>query len=147
MNIDEFNEFAEKAISKNARLFSLSNPALPSDATEIKKLEHRLGFSLPDDYKAFLYQFGGGDFGLTNIFCADQGNEWYLAKKVEELAGILPKGFVPFSDDHLGGFYGFKTDQPKFERNIFYWNSDGGESLTEFHDIFEFVAKYAFRPA
>ena len=91
---------------------------------------------------------GGGSYGLTTIFSGDQNSEWYLPSKQVEASAYLPCNLLAFSDDFAGGLYVLKVaDDGIANESVFYWNQDGGLVETDYVDVFEFVAKFAYEPA
>lgn len=145
-----FNEFRE--IDKNYRqtkpkLFQLSFSDEAASDAQLKEVENRVGLKLPQDYRNFLAEFGGGDYGLTNIFSANPEGEFYLPLKREELVGYLPPDLLAFSDDGAGGFYVLKINEQQAEPSVFYWNQDGGLVETEFDSVLEYIVRYAYEPA
>ena len=144
MTFEEFQIIDTRCRLEKSKLFGLSNPALPAKKAEILSLEAILDIELPKKFKSFLEHYGGGEFGLINVFCADPKNEWYLIKKIEDSRSYVPKDFIPFSDDYAGGLYGFNIRLKKSQEKVVYWNTDGSELLTLFDDVFHFVAKCAY---
>jgi hypothetical protein len=63
----------------------------------------------PSSYRAFLREFGGGEFGFIVTFSADPHSEWHLPNKQKETSKYLPEGFLAFSDDFAGGTYVFNA--------------------------------------
>jgi len=148
MNIDQFKAIDVAQREQKPKLFSLSTPAACANPEMLNEVEGLLGVVLPSKYREFLTAFGGGDFGLVNVFSADKKNEWYLCYKLEELHDTLPQGYLPFSDDNAGGYYVLKVQNGEVKDRVFYWNYEEQDLReTPFSDILEFVARYAYEPA
>jgi SMI1-KNR4 cell-wall len=146
MTLEELKEIDTRYRQEKPTLFGLS-PDKPASERQLEEVERAIGVRLPSSCRAFLNEFGGGSFGLAVIFSADPDGEWYLPKEESKSRRYLPKGLLPFSDDFAGGNYVFKVVAGVAQEAVFYWNTDGGESPTEFKDIMEFVARYAYEPA
>jgi SMI1-KNR4 cell-wall len=116
----------------------------PATDKAISELEKIIGFALSSTYRAFLREFGGGEYGLVTIFSANLGSEFYLGAKIVETNGYLPANLMPFSDDFAGGLYVLKVTNGQAHEPVMYWNEDGGLLPTEFGDVLEFIARYAF---
>lgn len=144
MTFEEFQSIDKHSRLERPKIFNLSSSAPAADASKIENLQVHLKVQLPTDLKIFLQHFGGGEFGLINVFCADEENEWYMIRKIEETKKYIPSNFLPISDDYAGGFYGYRIGKNEQEDDIFYWNMDGGEITPEFSDLFTFIASTAY---
>lgn len=147
MTLEEIRKIDAQFRREKPRLFEFSTPDVQASEDQLAAVEAKVGFELPKSYRTFLKEFGGGSFGLTTIFSADPGSEWYLPHRQVEISTYLPEGLLPFSDDFAGGLYVLKTNGEKAHDQVFYWNQDGGLVPTEYKDIFEFVAKHAYEAA
>jgi hypothetical protein len=147
MTVEELQRLDARYRQQKANLFRLATPDQAATEAQLAEVEHAVGVRLPQSYRAFLREFGGGDYGLETFFSADPNSEWYLPVKQGEASRCLPEGLLAFSDDGAGGYYVFKVLNGQAQEAVFYWNQDGGESPTEFQDVIEFVARYAYEPA
>jgi hypothetical protein len=147
MTIEELRKLDSLYRQEKPNLFRLSTPDQPASEAQITELECSVGVRLPQGYRSFLREFGGGSYGLAIIFSADPESEWYLPRKQAEASGYLPEGLLAFSDDFAGGNYVLKVLNGQALKPVFYWNQDGGEAPTEFDDVIEFIARYAYEPA
>ena len=147
MTLEELRQLDARLRREKPKLFQLSTPDQPASEEQLAEVERALGVRLPQSYRTFLREFGGGNFGLAAIFCAEPNSEWYLPQKQSEASHYLPEALLAFSDDFAGGNYVFKVVDGQARDAVFYWNQDGGESATEFNDVLEFVARYAYEPA
>jgi hypothetical protein len=147
MTLEELRQMDARYRQEKPKLFQLSTPDPPASEEQLAEIERAIGVRLPRSYRAFLREFGGGNFGLATIFSADSNSEWYLPAKQGEACRYLPKGMLAFSDDFAGGNYVLKVLSGQAQEAVFCWNQDGGESPTVFKDVIEFVARYAYEPA
>lgn len=148
MNIEEFRQIDARYRAERPKLFRLSRPDRPATATEIEEVEKRLGAQLPDKFKAFLMEYGGGDFALEAIYSATPESDLYLPTKVEFAHRVLPSSYVPISDDGAGGYYVLEVRDGLASERVHYFDSDSGEvEPTEFNDSLAFIARYAYEPA
>lgn len=122
-------------------------PDPPASGKLLGELQSKIQLELPPGYAAFLEEFGGGMFGLTNIFSAHPISEFYLPRRITESSSYLPGGLLPFSDDYSGGLYVFQIRDGQVLSVPKYWNHDGGVVETRFRNIFEFIARYAYESA
>lgn len=147
MTLEHFQQQHLTGVAAKPKIFALIPADPPASTEQIAEMERLLGVQLPSKYRQFLSKFGGGSFGLTNIFSAYSDSDYYLPTRCEESRNYLPDGFVPFSDDGTGGLYVLKVSGQYLEDTVYYWNQDGGLSTTEFEDIFDFIARYAYTAA
>ena len=147
MTIDELKVIDARFRQRKPKAVELSASDKPASEEQLEEVERVIGVRLPRSYHAFLREFGGGSFGLATIFSADRNSEWYLPNKQMEAGQWLPEGLLAFSDDFAGGNYVFKVVGGEAHESVFYWNTDGGASPTEFKDVIEFVARHAYHPA
>jgi hypothetical protein len=147
MTVEEFRDVDARYRTEKPKLFRLSSSDPQASEMQLDDIEAQVGVKLPACYRAFLKEFGGGEFGLTDVFSANPESEWYLPARHADAASYLPDGLLPFSDDFAGGLYVFEIKGGEAQDRVLYWNQDGGLVPTDFLDIFEFVAKHAYEPA
>ena len=148
MNLDELKAIDTRYRGEKPKLFMLSEPDKKASSSEIRDINDAIGCNLPESYVEFLVAFGGGMYGLVNIFSADPSSEWFLLSKLKDAMNYgLPDGVIPFSEDYAGGYYVFTKNGMTALNQVSYWNPDGGLVATEYSSVFEFVARYAYEPA
>jgi len=148
MTIEDFRKIDNQGRESDPDLFSLSESDQCASPEDLRLVEKLIGIQLPDQYRDFLQEFGGGTYGLATVFSAVPESEWYLPDKVSESQGYLPCGLIPFSDDFAGGNYVLKPqNESQLGSHVYYWNQDGGLVETEFCDVLEFIARYAYEAA
>jgi hypothetical protein len=147
MTLEEFRQIHNRYRQEKPKLFLLASPDRRATEAQLQKVESELGVKLSAQLREFLTDFGGGTFGFANVFSVDSDGEFYLPEKNKEAAEYLPPGLLAFSDDFAGGYYVLRVTDGRADAPVFYWNSDGGLVETEFDDVFQFVARYAYEPA
>lgn len=148
MTIEEFRSIDRRGRESDPDLFSLSEPDQRASPEDVRTVEKLIGIQLADKYRHFLLEFGGGTYGLATIFSAMPNSDWYLPENFFKSQGYLPSGLIPFSDDFAGGNYVLKPQkESQLGDHVYYWNQDGGLVETEFSDVLEFIARYAYEPA
>lgn len=147
MGLDEFRAADRAARVATPKLFILAPPDRPATERELEQAEQAISAELPDSYRAFLREFGGGSYGLITVFSADPTSEWFLGARVMQARAYLPTHLLPFSDDFAGGLYVFEIAEGQASEAVWYWNGDGGLTRTEFSDVLQFIARYAYQPA
>lgn len=147
MNIEQFREVDARMRSQRPKPFLLIPPDAPASEQALVQVEQSIAAVLPDTYRDFLREFGGGSFGLTNICSADASSDFYLPRKQEEVSSYLPTQLLAVSDDFAGGLYVLRVAEGRAQDPVLYWNGDGGLSPTEFANVLEFVSRYAYHSA
>lgn len=84
----------------------------PITASEVERIEAKVGASLPEDLKAWLLAVGYGDVDETLSF----RYEWFFAVEQGHLRGV-----VSFAQDDLGNFYAYS---PTDGRIVFFNRSE-----------------------
>jgi hypothetical protein len=144
MTIDEFRRIDSEKRKIRPKIFLMSEPDRVAGVTDILLVEKSIGVCLPNTYKDFLLKYGGGNFGLINVFSAVPESEFYLPRKFIQAEKYLPKNLIPFSDDFSGGNYVVLVEDGEALERVFYWNIDGGLVETGFENILEYVSRYAY---
>lgn len=148
MTMDDFREILAKKRLEKPKILALSTPDAPATAEQIAKVENTLNIRLPVLYRQFLMEYGGGSIGLITVFSAAENSEYYLPFKMPEIRRVVGENLLVFSDDYAGGYYGFHLDEGRAVERVIYWDHETQQCVdTDFADILEFVARYAFDPA
>ncbi|MBC5768490.1 SMI1/KNR4 family protein [Ramlibacter albus] len=144
MNLQEFRTFDAEARRAKPKLFMLPASEPRASDADIVLVESEIGVRLPESYREFLKEFGGGDFGLVTVLSANSDSEWYLPFKMSEYGSYLPGGVIPFCDDFTGGLYVFKHDGVRGQERVHYWTHETGVTETEFDNVFGFLARFGY---
>ena len=147
MTLEELQAIDSRCRYEKPKLLELSRSDPPAALDELDVVEESIGTKLPKSYRDFLAAFGGGTVGLAVIFSAYADGDWYLPDRQRAAEQFLPTGLLAFSDDFAGGYYVFKVADEIADERPWYWNQDGGLVQTEFANVYEFVARYAYEPA
>ena len=145
MTLDDFRLLEQRFQREKPKVFQLASPDRPATSDQILAVESAVGARLPDVYRSFLREFGGGEYGFLKVFSADPQGHYYLPRRQREASRYLPPGLLAISDDSAGGFYALRVVDSRAEDEVRYWNIDGGEIGVLFGDILDFVAHHAFR--
>jgi hypothetical protein len=147
MTKDEFKQRLVEARQERPKVFEAAVSDAPASDRQIESLERLLGFSLEDSHREFLQKFGGGEFGFGVLFSADPESEWYVYTQLKQ-SGLDASSFVPVSDNFAGDAYGFRVERGRCKKPVVVWDHEiGGIRETDFGDVYEFMDRYALRPA
>ena len=147
MTLEDLKAMDSRYRLEKPKLFEIAQADPPATQHDLDSVENSIGVKLPDSYRRYLSVYGGGVFGFTVIFSAYTDGEWFLPNRQRDAATHLPHGLLAFSDDFAGGYYVFKIADGSADDRPWYWNADGGLVHTNFANIYEFVARYAYEPA
>jgi hypothetical protein len=142
-----FRQLHAQKMAETPKIFELESSDSSASEQQIVDLERELGIQLPPNYRSFLKEYGGGSFGLTNIFSAVPESEYYSSLRNTDARHLIPQNSIAFSNDFCGGWYVFVFSNGIAEEPVYYWNADGGLRKTEFANILEFLARFAYDSA
>jgi SMI1-KNR4 cell-wall len=143
MNVQLLKECIRKNMLRGSVNFLMEPPDPPANDTCISKVESLFGLDLPQLYKDFLIEFGGGSFGFIDIYSTFETGKYYIGNVVNMYDMFAKNGFVPISDDYCGGLYCLKFDTIS-DLSVYYYNDEDGFIKTRFSNVFQFVAECAF---
>lgn len=123
--------------------FELESDA-PATEREITAVEASLGATLPDAYKSFLREFGGGYFAFGNVFSVSE-SEWNIVRRNEDIS--IP-GFIAISDNGTGDYYGFKVSNGACGDEVYVWDHEQPTHIrpTDFGNVLEMLDHVALTP-
>ena len=81
----------------------------PITASEVERIEAKVGAALPEDLKAWLLAVGYGDVDETLSF----RYEWFFAVEQGQLRGV-----VSFAQDERGNFYAYSPNDGRIVSSI-----------------------------
>lgn len=142
MDFKAFRELVEKTMSDHPVWFGIESDESPTD-TMIAEAEKRLSVELPEDYKNFINAYGGGYFAFSNVYSLEVGSDWNLVD-VNYKYDTLRKGFVLFSENGAGDFYGFKVESDGCKSEIYFFDHEVEIwQETSYSNLFEYLKKTA----
>jgi SMI1-KNR4 cell-wall len=137
---DQFDRHVREVMAEKPAWFKGVEP--PARESDVTRVEAKLGYALPEQFKHFATTFGGGYFGGVNISTLDEHSDWYVLSRPPIKFDDLPMLIV--SDDEAGGYYGFVLRNGACESDINYLNpADGSYKESTVPSFFEFIEKYA----
>lgn len=142
MKFDTFKELVEKAKKDHPVWFGIEPDDNP-DATAVTDAEEKLGAKLPDEYKDFILEYGGGYFAFSNVYSLEAGSDWYLVDvncKYEDIRN----GYIIISENGSGDFYGFKVFDGACESKIYFYDHEAGYwQASPYSNLFDYLEKSA----
>jgi hypothetical protein len=142
MTLEEFRALVAQARRERPIWFALDSDR-PATEEEIAQAERELASTLPEQYRSFVKEFGGGIFAFANVLSVQPDSELNIVdfNRRDELIG---SGFVAVSDPHTGDRYGFRCEGKTCRSEVWVYDHDDRQwSRTPFNDLFEFLQKHA----
>lgn len=141
MNHDDFSALVDRARRDHPIWFDLPRDE-PPDEQVLVDAEAELGARLPEDFRWFLRQFGGGDFAFATIYSADPGSDLSLLRNQPGDT----EGLVAFSDDGTGSLFVFPVEDDACRDRVLVWDDELGDVRpTGYGTFLEFVARVALQ--
>ena len=101
-----FQNKVNEIMKEKPRLFALESD-IKANREMIELVENYYNVLLPDTYKDFVKQYGGGYFGFIIVYSCDCNGMFYIKDKVLK-EWVLEKKFLPIVDLETGDFLGFE---------------------------------------
>ena len=141
MDFWTFNTIVEECRAKKPILFGLEHDKILS-AEEIEQFEKTVQITLPEKYKEFIMNYGGGYFGYANIYSLNIDSDFYLLKH-----NNLPfDKYVRIANNGCGDYYVLCIENGKCLEPLFFYDHESGSVIqTEYMDIFEYLVKFGLK--
>ena len=144
MLFDEFRALVAGTKLKQPRWFALESDRRATD-TELQQAERHIGAALPEQYRRFVSEYGGGFFGFAKVFSVQPDSDFNLVA-INRREGLVGSGFVAVSDNGAGDLYAFKVADGSCGASIWFHDHEANEwRKTQFADLLDFLAQRALR--
>lgn len=143
MNLKEFEELTQKVKAENLKWFGLESDGIPT-VENIELLEKYYGIEFPDNYKAFILQYGGGYFAFTIVYSIDKRSSFYIKNNVE-VEFVKEKNFLPIIDFETGDMAGVKINNGICEELMSLYDHEEDVIIDLNLNLFDALAKYGFK--
>ena len=143
MNLKEFEELTQKVKAENPKWFGLESDGIPT-VEDIELLEKYYGIEFPDNYKAFILQYGGGYFAFTIVYSIDKRSSFYIKNNVE-VEFVKEKNFLPIIDFETGDMAGVKISNGICEELMSLYDHEEDVIIDLNLNLFDALAKYGFK--
>lgn len=145
MDFDAFRTLVDKTKKDHPAWFGLE-PDENADDEALNEAEEKLGAKLPDDYKKFVSEYGGGYFAFSSVFSLQAGSDWNLIDLNQKYDDIR-SGYVLVSENGSGDFYGFKVVNGICEPKIHFYDHEVATWQESMHsNLFEYLEESALSP-
>lgn len=139
----EFKNKVTEMMEIKPILFSLDSDNKACEEIIINVEEH-YNIKLPDDYKEFLKDFGGGYFGFIVVLSCDCNGKFYIKNRVSR-EWVLNKSFLPAVDLETGDFIGFKVESGICESNVSLYSHEEDELTDLKINFYDVLFKYGLK--
>lgn len=143
MDRHNFENMVREMMEKKPKLFALE---LDSKASieMIEIVEEYYEIKLPDSYKYFVNQYGGGYFGFIVVYSCDCNGMFYIKDNVLK-EWVLERSFLPVIDFETGDFLGFKIENGVCQNIVVLYLHEENELHTLEMDFYDALLKYALK--
>lgn len=142
MDFESFKTLVEKNKIEQPVWFGLDPDSVVVGA--IIDVEDRLGTKLPEEYKEFVFEYGGGYFAFSNVFSLEVGSDWNIVDLNLRYNDKMDD-YIMFSENGVGDFYGFKITDNICESSVYFYDHEIKDwKETIYDNIFDYLAKFAF---
>lgn len=140
MRFTEFCELVNDLKKKHPIWFELSSKYLPND-TDLYNIEQYYNVTLPDDYKSFLKNYGGGYFGFSQVFSFDTTDKLYIMCN-NSIEFVKENKFISIADLGTGDLVGYKIQNKVCSNELYFWNHES-KNLEKSHykNFLDFILK------
>lgn len=114
------------------------------DIEKMEDVEKYYDIILPDTYKDFVSQYGGGYFGFIVVYSCDCNGMFYIKDNVLK-EWVVEKCFLPVVDLETGDFLGFEIDAGICKSKVTMYSHEE-EALQEMQiDFYEALLKFGLK--
>jgi hypothetical protein len=118
-------------------------PDLPFSDSDIREIESVLGRELPEEYRAFVQEYGGSfvggfinasrEFSILTFFAADRDDG--VLFNLETHPDLREEGILPFADCELGNLYVLDRDNSVHYVSYYDGKTIARKVSDSFHDF------------
>lgn len=138
-----FPNKVRQMVEKKPRLFALESDA-KADIEKIEDVEKYYDAILPDAYKDFVNQYGGGYFGFIVVYSCDCNGMFYIKDNVLK-EWVAEKSFLPVVDFETGDFLGFEIKAGICQNTIALYSHEEDELHEIEMDFYEALLKFGLK--
>ena len=109
----------------------------PISENDLKNVENKIGYQLPDEYKSFLLKHNGGRPNLDGVrhngehfdyvghFYAIRGEMYHddLIHQIKEYKDMIPEGYLPIGESPGGDVFCISLKDPT-KGALFHWDHE-----------------------
>ncbi len=144
MEFKDFISLVKKVEKENPILFELNSDRIASD-NDINQIENYYCLKLPESYKLFLKEYGGGYFAYTVVYSCDTNGKFFVKKNVTK-EWVDKYHLFPVIDFETGDLGVFKVDNRMCE-DLVYVFVHGEDNLKKYgnDNFLQALAKYGLK--
>lgn len=136
------NKLKEIVVGK-PKLFALESDNKANDE-KINIVEKYYKIKLPDSYKEFVKQYGGGYFGFIVVYSCDKNGMFYIKDYVSK-EWIQNKSFLPIVDLETGDFIGFKVKEGICRNTVSLYSHEENKLENLEMNFYDALLRYGFK--
>jgi hypothetical protein len=138
----DFGDFQQQFDQiRSRKIFQLSRPDPQGSEEEIREAESKVGCKFGTKYRSFLEAYGGGKLGPLVLFSVHPGSRWNIVNQ-EVVSDLLVHGFLPFSPNFSGDYYGFPVEDGIVGDQVLFCDHETDSiQPSRYADIFEYIVE------
>lgn len=140
MEYGAFQAIVDDCKQRKPMLFRLESDRIPS-ADEVYAIEREIQIRLPEKYKAFIRQYGGGYFGFANIYSLDKESSFFLLNH----NNIPIDEYLRLADNGCGDYYAVRVDAGACGDQLYFIDHEEKICPTEYADILEYLVRVGLK--
>lgn len=118
----------------------------PGTKADIASVEKQLDVSLPEEYQQFVKLFGGGYFAFTVVYSVAAHSQWNIIRQNQILNLWHTQGFIAFSDNHAGDYYGYMIENGLLSERIYEYDHETEQvNSTKYRNLYAFLMEVGLR--
>ncbi|MET8912411.1 SMI1/KNR4 family protein [Micromonospora sp. NPDC004551] len=154
MDFEEFDQHVQSLRARAARSgfeeiedFKVIE-GLTASAEDITEAERALGATLPEQYKAFMLRYGGGQFGFLDLLpIPTAASAHHIDDVVSASRAEFPDGsFVAVAPVGTGDYWCFPVLDGGCSDEVWFRHHDADDPTLEAPDFLNFVARRGTQP-
>lgn len=131
----EFDNKIKKLQQLHPMWFKLLD-SRPANIDEFQKMEKKMNIKLPSEYKHITTSYGGGYFAFSILYSILDESDYNIYQENK----VLSKGYILFSENQVGDFYGFKIDKNIAKSEIYFYDHEVDKwEKTKYYNLYDFL--------
>lgn len=132
-----------EVIRKRPRIFALDQDN-KANVEMIEDVEKYYDVKLPESYKDFVSEYGGGYFGFIVVYSCDYNGIFYIKENVQK-EWVLEKAFLPVIDLETGDLLGFEIINGMCESVVTMYLHEENKMQKLKMDFYDVLLKYGVK--
>ena len=144
MTFNEFKTIWIEQLDKHPLWMECNDNSTCTDE-DIVIIQKYLGVVLPENFKLFSEQFGGGHVAYVLIYSLDRSSKYYILD-YNTLDRIKKDSYIAVIDNHTGDTSGFLIKNGICSEEIYFYDHETGEiTYSGYDSILDYIVYKGFK--